>query len=1569
MNNLKKKIVAMTIGLSMVVMMAPGLAQALTADELQTQINTLMAQLATLQTQLATLQGTTTPTVTGCTVTSFDRNLKQGMTGNDVKCLQIVLNSDSATQVAATGVGSSGNETTYFGALTKAAVVKFQEKYAADCLTPLGLTAGTGFVGTKTLAKLNAILTAGVVTPPTGCTTAADCLAGYTCTAGACVQIPVAAGLTVALSAVTPAAAVLVSGSAYNVFTKVNLTAGSASSVNLTGVVVTRTGYSNDNYVDGVMVKDSSGKRHGNVVTLSESKATIAFTSDPITIAAGTTDYITVQVNLNSANAVSGTMAMGIASAVGITSNASAVNGTFPITGNLMSLTAGTTIIGAISVDAVTISAAEREIALGVTDQPIGKFKFTETSSQENVKINKITLYNNGTMADGDVANIDLVSPTGSVLATVSQTTGKYVIFDLTNSPWTVDKGTSDIFTVRADTVVGSGRTCQFIAQNDYDTEAIGVDTGAGILVGVTGNTVDAAFPIGDTANLNAIKLAAGTLTASKDSSSPAGEISAGATDVVLGTWKLQAAGEDIELRQIDLELTGGTGASATCATAATCDLTGTVKVKDAATGTTIYSVSASTAAIWNGTANVVSLASYMTIPANSSKLVKVVADISSTNAATGDTFVARLGNFYYKRVSTNTFGTASLAAWIDANALPVSTASLTVAKNTAYSGGNLIAGAPGLKIGSYILQAGSADGVNVNTINVTLSANTGLSNLTLKKGTTQLGSIIASPVQTTDTNSFSVSGQLDIAASGSATVDVYVDTATTATASSPLVTFLPASGIGATAASSGASLTGIPVGVITGQPIVLGVSGTLTVALNSTTTASKAIFHAGEAGIALVDIKFAAGTFENIKISKVILVARNGSANLSNLTLWDGATQVGTAADMISGIANFSGLSVTVSKGTSKTLTVKADTNTTGVVKSQLELQVAAFYAETVGADSGAIIRPAISNSEVKLAAGAFVNTYQPGDVGIIVDSGTASAVAMNTATSAGLGTTPAFTYQGTTVTEAASDSISLLPISSYETAGTSGAVVYDYTAGEPVVINDGGVIDVGVVATAGGVGSVPKFSYAAVNNTALTATVDKVAKIAGMVQTVTVPSLVYSFPTFSVGDVVVYVVPGTSSELAMYTAAGVFTGVSTGAITEAISDVATELQTYGTAVAGAGGAVTTINFTAGDPVVINDGGVVFAGVCSTSTVAATNIAKFQWGANNDIVLTATDRVTKLYGQAARGEVMIVEDVEPTVSLATGSPSGTLSPSSNQEIARFDIKADGQVDLNLTSLAMKKSGSNYPYSFVKDFKLYKGTTLLAEVSGVNANTRTLWVSGAATAVDVASTAGFYVGDTILYIDASTEANSGATTISSVTDYNTFVTAADVITAGNAADYFYKYSVTDADTVVAGGTTYDVANTNLYSVGDYLYVISVTDAADSGGAVVASVGATTITVTQQALTGICDNAAAVADGESARIYNLTRGSNSVVFNSVSPTQTLTAQTITAGTTLTLKVVADTSSVKKGITTGTATFGVTIEGTAAGAGDVVWDYTPLGGSLISNLNISDSYSVAANTLSY
>ena len=87
-------------------------------------------------------------------VAVFNRYLQKGDSGADVLLLQRVLNTDSATQVAAIGPGAPGNEIEFFGELTKQAVIKLQKKH--DLGTSFGFfTIYSGALDDKTRNFLN----------------------------------------------------------------------------------------------------------------------------------------------------------------------------------------------------------------------------------------------------------------------------------------------------------------------------------------------------------------------------------------------------------------------------------------------------------------------------------------------------------------------------------------------------------------------------------------------------------------------------------------------------------------------------------------------------------------------------------------------------------------------------------------------------------------------------------------------------------------------------------------------------------------------------------------------------------------------------------------------------------------------------------------------------------------------------------------------------------------------------------------------------------------------------------------------------------------------------------------------------------------------------------------------------------------------------------------------------------------------------------------------------------------------------------------------------------------------
>src|SRR3989344_5063593 len=85
---------------------------------------------------------------------TFTKDLAEGATGDDVKCLQQYLNG-AGFKVANSGPGSPGNETMYFGSLTRGAVSSWQ---VANNVSPTA-----GYFGSISRAKYNALV---AVTPP-----------------------------------------------------------------------------------------------------------------------------------------------------------------------------------------------------------------------------------------------------------------------------------------------------------------------------------------------------------------------------------------------------------------------------------------------------------------------------------------------------------------------------------------------------------------------------------------------------------------------------------------------------------------------------------------------------------------------------------------------------------------------------------------------------------------------------------------------------------------------------------------------------------------------------------------------------------------------------------------------------------------------------------------------------------------------------------------------------------------------------------------------------------------------------------------------------------------------------------------------------------------------------------------------------------------------------------------------------------------------------------------------------------------------------------------------------------
>jgi len=183
---MNKKIIASVLAVAFAVSMVSS-ASAVTVEELQAQITALLAQITLLQSQIS---GQTATTTGLC----LSGDLSLGMTSAEVTSLQQGLKQDVS-------VYPEGLTTGYFGPLTKAAVIRFQDKYASEVLASWGLTKGTGYAGSTTRAKFNALYCTPVVPPTTttvpGETTTTTTVVGATEGTLTVTQYPIPASGTV----------------------------------------------------------------------------------------------------------------------------------------------------------------------------------------------------------------------------------------------------------------------------------------------------------------------------------------------------------------------------------------------------------------------------------------------------------------------------------------------------------------------------------------------------------------------------------------------------------------------------------------------------------------------------------------------------------------------------------------------------------------------------------------------------------------------------------------------------------------------------------------------------------------------------------------------------------------------------------------------------------------------------------------------------------------------------------------------------------------------------------------------------------------------------------------------------------------------------------------------------------------------------------------------------------------------------------------------------------------------------------------------------------------------------
>jgi len=915
-----------------------GTAGAATADELQAQIADLLALVASLQTQLTGLGGGGGSTASVCPYT-WATNLKVGSKGADVNALQKFLNSSGDTQVAASGAGSSGKETSTFGPATKGAVIKFQNKYAADVLTPVGLTAGTGFVGAGTRAKLNALCSSAPTPAPTP--TPVPPGTPTPVPPGTPPPAPAGTGLSVSADAMQPPNTLAPFNAARIPFTKVNFTAGADGDVTVDSIVIERAGAGSDSNFSGIVLLDEDGMQIGLEKTLNADHQAIL--NEAFVVKAGQTRMLTLAGTMKAAASINAGELLAL-KLVAVNTKAT-VTGTLPIMGATHTVNTALAIgtvelaVGPLDQDAAT----NKDI--GAKDIVFNSIKAT-AGSGEDIRFLGIRYNQTGSAGLSDLVNVKVYIDSVGYDTTIDSS-GKYYTAKF-GSGIVIKKGQFKEIVLKGDIKDGSGRTIIFDIFKSGDVYFSGEtynygltpSTAATAAVSTTSSDFTTGTPFFDEATMT---IAGGSLTVSKSSAVPAQNVAENVAGLDLGAFDIEAKGEDITVGQMDfwIHLSAGTADPA--------DVTG-ITLRDA-NGTIVAGpVDASnTAGATHGRVRFTDTVTFKVGKSTYFLKAKYGTDFANNDTVTASTtpsshFATVLGT-----VSGNSI-TASPSSLVTANTMTIKAPEVKISVASVPLAQTIVAGSP-FTFANYQLDASnSGDDIQFNQLLLDWEAVAGtptnLSGCSLWDGATELntgsnrvdsskGTFTDDSGTSDDNISFVFDKPLVIPKGTIKALALSCSTSATTTNHQYRwgINTLTLAANTATGINSGQSMTAVASGLTqtnsVGQTITLTTAGTYTVVDDS--TPGYSLVTPGTE-VTLLKLKFAANN-EAIDIQRVAFLLAGSTASSSSLdlvgekvTLWDGTTQVGEAIFTSGGVRATSSLTAQfrVPASGSKTLTVK---------------------------------------------------------------------------------------------------------------------------------------------------------------------------------------------------------------------------------------------------------------------------------------------------------------------------------------------------------------------------------------------------------------------------------------------------------------------------------------------------------------------------------------------------------------------------------------------------------------------------------------------------------------------
>jgi hypothetical protein len=735
--------------------------------------------------------------------------------------------------------------------------------------------------------------------------------------------------VAVSLSSDSPASGTFIQGQAIANLAAYDFTNSSSSEVVVTGVTLNRTGVSADTTLTAVYLFDG-WNRLSDSATVSDGVVSWNDAGGLFTIPAGETATVSVRSSIIST-------ASGQTLGVSLDPDDVTFDGSYEATGSSIASAEHT-------IASATLATAD--FASGATGNPSAASQDAQNDLrvwEQNLTVGEreLDLYlarfrNIGSADTDDVENYRLyVAGVSYGDAVANEDANGYVTFDLTADPLEMNTGTHAV-KVLADVVGGTGRTVTVGMRNAADFIAVDTDYGQPVLATVGSSTFSAMDAGAQTIN-------EGSLTITKEPTSPSGDVTDSASSVALASFELKAFGETIKVETIEAYVifTDAVGGVATT------DVTlrnGALFADGVQVGSTAGLLGSAAGA----TPTSYTLGSSLQIVPGSPVTLEVRADIydseSTQNLASADTLQVAINaptGTYAQRMSSGGYFAAP-GTDVTGNTITIAVGTLTVAENTSYADQTVVDPRSSYKIGSFTIAAGTTEDVNLNTFALDIgelasatdvTAASDLSNLWIEYGPADDMTTSSTKGSVTEnSNDWSVS--YEIAAGETIYLNVYADLNSSLDAADTIEAELTVSG---TTTDSSTSLA--PSEVIA-QTITIG-AGSFSEFDGSHPTAS---IIAGNQEVTAANYRFSA-TNDDYTIKELTTDVTSGvSSAISEVHIYDGSDLVASTVydEGTNTRATFTGLSIAVEANTSKTLTIKYTLNEIGTGAGASQVNVA---------------------------------------------------------------------------------------------------------------------------------------------------------------------------------------------------------------------------------------------------------------------------------------------------------------------------------------------------------------------------------------------------------------------------------------------------------------------------------------------------------------------------------------------------------------------------------------------------------------------------------------------------